>query len=224
MGQHVSERYQLVMGSKTWSSWSLRPWLLLHTLRIEFDETIIKLRQPDTAARISSFSPSGKVPVLIDRDLGNLPIWDTLAIVEHVADQHPHAPVWPRNPAARSVARSVSAEMHSGFVALRQNCPMDFNARGLSPANREAISTDVARILAIWADCRARFGFGGPFLFGAFSAADAMYAPVVSRFTSYEIDLSDFGDADNAAVYMASIRGLTGWAAWAEAAAREHCA
>ncbi len=206
----------------------------MHTLGIPFDEVVIVLRQLGTAAAIAAHSPSGKIPVLVDRSLGPvkttggsataLTIWDTGAIFEHLADQHPDLAVWPADPAARAIARSVSAEMHAGFSALRQHCPMDFNARGLTPTRLEAVAADVTRILAIWCDCRARFGDGGPYLFGAFSAADAMYAPVVSRFTTYEIDLGQFGDVASAAAYMASIRSLKGWATWAERAATEAAA
>jgi len=240
-------RYELVIGTKVWSSWSLRPWLLMRECGIPFDENVIELRQPHSAADISRVSPSGKVPVLIDREIGNsagiaaskgLVIWDTLAIVEHLAEHHPGADIWPRDPSARAIARAVSAEMHAGFAALRQHCPMDFHARSLAPADPAAIAADVRRILELWADCRRRFGeagparsgsgmhsqtgmgpdAGGPFLFGAFCAADAMYAPVVSRFTSYDIDLaahSDSAVADIATTYMAAMRNLKGWKAWA---------
>ncbi|MDZ4843774.1 MAG: glutathione S-transferase family protein [Hyphomicrobium aestuarii] len=224
-------RYELVIGTKVWSSWSLRPWLLMRECGIPFDETVIELRQQSSAADISRVSPSGKVPVLIDREIGNsagfatseaLVIWDTLAIVEHLAEHHPDAGIWPRDPAARAIARSVSAEMHAGFTALRQHCPMDFHARSLVPLDASAITADVQRILAIWADCRRRFRAAdksaGPFLFGAFCAADAMFAPVVSRFTSYNLDLATHSNAETAqtaSAYMAAVRNLDGWRAWA---------
>lgn len=215
MSQH---RYRLVIGSKAWSSWSFRPWLLMHQLAIPFDEVVIRLRTPQTAGEIEKYTPSGKVPVLID---GDLTVWDSLAIAEHLADRHRELAVWPADPAARSIARVVSAEMHSGFAPLRQNCPMDMCARGLEPADRTAIAADVRRICAIWGDCRNRFGAGGPFLFGEFSAADAFFAPVVSRFASYAIDLRAAGDQGTAAAYMAAVMELPGWVAWAEAASRE---
>jgi glutathione S-transferase len=240
-------RYELVIGTKVWSSWSLRPWLLMRECGIPFDETVIELRQPHSAANISRVSPSGKVPVLFDRKLlsgagvaagDGLVIWDTLAIVEHLAEHHPGVGIWPRDPSARAIARAVSAEMHAGFAALRQHCPMDFHARSLAPTDPAAIAADVRRILALWADCRRRFGgagparpdsgmpsqtgmdpdAGGPFLFGAFCAADAMFAPVVSRFTSYNIDLATHSNADvakTASAYMAAVRNLDGWQAWA---------
>jgi glutathione S-transferase len=187
---------------------------------IPFTEVVIPLRRPDTVADIARYSLSGKVPVLIDR---HLTVWDTLAIVEHLADHHPGLGIWPRDPEARSIARCVSAEMHAGFADLRRSCPMDFNARDLAPLDAGAITIDVRRILALWAECRAHYGGrgGGPFLFGAFSAADAMYAPVVSRFTSYRIDLTAHGDATTARAYMDAIRALPGWTRWAADAAAE---
>jgi glutathione S-transferase len=208
----VNPPYRLVIGTKAWSSWSLRPWILMRQLQIPFDEVEIALRTPDTARDISRYSPSDKVPVLVH---GDVTVWDSLAIVEYLADRHPELPVWPADAAARAVARSVSAEMHAGFAALRQNCPMDFNARGLSPADAGAIPSDVRRIVGLWSDCRRRFGGAGPFLFGQFSAADAMYAPVVSRFTSYDINLPAHGDDGTAKAYMAAVSGLPAWAEWA---------
>lgn len=227
----MAHRYQLVIGTKTWSSWSFRPWLLMREFSLPFDETVIALRRPETASEIERYSPSGKVPVLIDRSIaGGLAIWDTLAIVEHLADRHQDIAIWPRDPAARAIARSVSAEMHSGFAPLRQNCPMDFNARGLAPADSASITGDIRRIIDIWTDCRARFGAAGPFLFGAFSAADAMFAPVISRFTSYQIGaLSELvgkgAGAEMGAVavspYIDAVRGLAGWSDWSQEAAAE---
>lgn len=216
-----THRYRLVIGSKMWSSWSLRPWLLMREFAIPFEEVPIRLRSPDTARDIARYSSSGKIPVLIDN---GLTVWDTLAIMEHLADRHPELAIWPRDARARSIARAVSAEMHSGFQALRQNCPMDFEARGLEPADAGAIPSDVRRILALWADCRTRFGQNGPFLFGDFSAADAMYAPVVSRFASYAIDLSAFGDSRTAQAYMAAVMALPSWAEWGRGATREAAA
>ena len=179
----MSTGYKLVIGNKAWSSWSLRPWLLMRHFKIPFDEVNIALRSPQTAADIAAHTPSGKIPALI---VGDHTVWDSLAIIEYLADAHPSRLIWPQDRAARGRARSVSAEMHSGFQALRQNCPMDFNARGLTPADPAAITADVARIQAIWLDCLTRSG--GPFLMGAFTAADAMYAPVVSRFVSYGLE------------------------------------
>jgi glutathione S-transferase len=210
--------YKLVIGNKMWSSWSLRPWLLMRQFGIAFEEAHIRLRSPGTAEQIKTYSPSGKVPALIAAELT---VWDTLAIFEFLADAHPELPIWPKDVNARAIARSVSAEMHSGFVPLRQNCPMDFTARGLKPADEAAIAGDVARIVEIWRMCRKTYGAGGPFLFGAFSAADAMYAPVVSRFVSYDLDLTKSGDDGAAAAYIATLMALPGMIAWGKAATWE---
>lgn len=217
----IPASYKLVIGNKMWSSWSLRPWLLMRQFGISFEEAHIRLRQPDTAEQIKAFSPSGKVPVLI---ADGLTIWDTLAIIEFLADSRHDAAIWPSDTSARGIARSVSAEMHSGFVALRQNCPMDFTARGLKPVDAAAIAGDVARIVAIWRMCRNTYGGGGPFLFGDFSAADAMYAPVVSRFVSYDIDLGTYGDDGLAAAYITTMMALPGMVAWGKAAVWEQAA
>ena len=208
--------YQLILGTKMWSSWSLRPWLLMRQFEIPFDEVVIALRTPQTADAIAAHSPSGKIPALKD---GALTVWDTLAIIEYLAERHHDLPIWPGDPKARSIARAVSAEMHSSFQALRQNCPMDFNARGLTPAAAGAIQTDIARILGLWRDCRTRFGAHGAFLFGAFSAADAMYAPIVSRFLSYDLLPTDMGASDANRAYMAAMVALPAWTQWSRQAA-----
>lgn len=210
--------YKLVIGNKMWSSWSLRPWLLMRQFGIAFEEAHIRLRSPDTAEQIKVFSPSGKVPALMT---GELTVWDSLAIVEFLADAHPELPIWPKDARARGIARSVSAEMHSGFVPLRQNCPMDFCARGLKPVDEAAIVGDVARIVEIWRMCRTTYGAAGPFLFGAFTAADAMYAPVVSRFVSYDVDLAKAGDDGLASAYLGTVMALPGMVAWGKAATWE---
>jgi len=179
-------RFTLVIGNKNHSSWSLRPWLAARASGIAFDEVMIALRQPDTKQKVLAHSPSGKVPLLKD---GDLAVWDSLAICEYLADAFPAAGLWPNDAAARAVARSVSAEMHAGFPALRNECSMDiarrFPGRSFSPE----CQAEIARIQAMWADCRARFGAGGPYLFGHFSIADCMYAPVVTRFRTYGIAL-----------------------------------
>ena len=210
--------YKLVIGNKMWSSWSLRPWLLMRQFGIAFEEVHIRLRSPDTAEQINAYSPSGKVPALI---ANGLTVWDTLAITEFLADAHADLPIWPKDANARAIARSVSAEMHSGFVPLRQNCAMNFMARGLKPLDEAAIAGDVARIVAIWRMCRTAYGGNGPFLFSEFSAADAMYAPVVSRFVSYDLDLAQYGDDGVAAAYIATMMKLPGMVAWGKAAAWE---
>jgi glutathione S-transferase len=203
----------LVIANKCYSSWSLRPWILLKQLGIPFEEILIPLGQPDTSARIRDHSPAGRVPILKD---GEITIWDTLAIVEYVAERWPDAQVWPQERGARALARSISAEMHSGFQALRNGCPMNLGKR-FGPKDRgEGVSRDIARIDAIWQDARARFGLGGPFLFGRFSAADAMYAPVVTRFDTYSADVSPASRG-----YMEAILGLPAFAEWRAAALQE---
>lgn len=174
----------LVIGTRRYSSWSLRPWLALKAAGLAFAETEIALRRPDTKARILDHSPSGQVPLLRH---GDLKIWDSLAICEYVAELAPAAGLWPEDRAARAVARAVGAEMHAGFRALRQAMPMDVPSETPMADVPSEVATDIARITELWNDCRARFGVGGPFLFGRFSIADAMYAPVVTRFTTYGV-------------------------------------
>ena len=166
----------LIIGNKNYSSWSLRPWIAMKVAGIAFDERVIPLYEPGSREEVLKFSPAGKVPVLID---GDSRVWESLAILEYLAEKFPAAGLWPKDAAARSHARVVASEMHAGFMALRRNCPMNV---WLPPKTRplpDEVKPDVARIEALWSDCRARFGKGGPFLFGAFGAADAMYAPVV---------------------------------------------
>jgi glutathione S-transferase len=177
----------LVIGNKAYSSWSLRPWLLLRESGIPFQEISIPLYQPDSPRRIREHSPSGRVPALID---GAITIWDSLAICEYVAERFPQARGWPEAPEVRAVARSVSAEMHSGFANVRSELPMNVLSRRAGVTPSPAARSEIDRILEIWRDCRKRFGAGGPFLFGRFGIADAMYAPVVTRFDTYGIELS----------------------------------
>jgi len=211
----VSGTYELVIGNKNGSSWSLRPWLVMKAFGIPFSETPIQLRRPETAAEILRHSPSAKVPVLKS---DGLLIWDSLAIIEFLAEQHPNKGLWPADVAARATARCVSAEMHSGFQALRNECPMDFlSVLGFPDASAQALA-DISRVAGIWADCRRRFGGGGAFLFGGFSAADAMFAPVASRFRTYEVDLSRFGDDGTAARYRDTMMAMPEMLAWAEGA------
>ena len=178
----------LVLGNKAYSSWSLRGWLALKATGAPFEETVVPLRRPDTKGKILTFSPSGKVPAVRD---GQTLVWDTLSIIEYLAERFPQAGLWPADPDTRALARSISAEMHSGFTGLRANMPMDLkqDRRG-EPQAPEALE-DAARIMAIWRDCRARYGSGGAFLFGGFSAADCMYAPVVTRFETYGVGMDE---------------------------------
>lgn len=174
----------LVIGNKAYSSWSLRPWVFLRHHGIAFEEVRVALYAGDYKSRITAYSPAGKVPVLVD---GGVTVWDSLAILEYLCEKFPQLQGWPREAAARAHARSVCAEMHSGFGNLRQHLTM--NARKVI-AWREwppEVAADIARVESLWADCRAKHGAGGPFLFGAFSAADAMYAPVVWRLHGYSV-------------------------------------
>lgn len=174
---------QLVIGNKNYSSWSFRAWLGLAKSGLPFEEILVALDVPGYRERLRSYSPAGKVPALRE---GDVVIWDSLAILEYVAEAAPQ--LWPRDATARAVARSVSAEMHSGFAALRQAMPMNCRATGRRVLPSPEVQQDIQRIQAIWTDCRTRFGQGGPWLFGQFSMADAMYAPVVSRFHTYGVE------------------------------------
>jgi glutathione S-transferase len=175
----------LIIGNKLYSSWSLRPWMLMKAMSIPFKETVIPLSQPDTKKNILEHSPSGKVPLLVD---GAVRVWESLAIAEYLAEKVPSAQVWPKDMAARAHARSASSEMHAGFAALRQACPMNL-ARKFKPKSSHGADADanIVRIEALWSEARRHFGRGGPFLYGAFSAADAMFAPVVTRLDTYQI-------------------------------------
>jgi glutathione S-transferase len=182
----MSTRPLLYIGNKKRSSWSLRPWLALAASGVPFDEEMIALDLPDTRAKIAAVSPGGKVPVLVH---GSVTVWESLAICEYAAETWPEAQLWPSEPSARAHARAVSAEMHSGFAALRQECPMaTLETRSVTLS--DDARANVKRIQELWADCRARHEARGPYLFGAFSIADAMYAPVVTRFSTYAVDVS----------------------------------
>ncbi|MGA3307204.1 MAG: glutathione S-transferase family protein [Xanthobacteraceae bacterium] len=203
----------LVIGNKNYSSWSFRPWLVLKVAGIAFEETLISLDAPDFKARLTALSGAGKVPVLID---GDTHVWESLAILEYLAEKFPAAALWPQHPAARAHARAVAAEMHAGFLPLRRQLPMNVR-RPVMPCKFEADAAgDVARIDAIWSECRARFAAAGPFLYGAFGAADAMYAPVVWRFHTYAVEVSAAAGA-----YMRALMALPAWSEWREAARRE---
>ena len=183
--------YTLVLGNKTYSSWSLRTWLVMRQCGIAFEEIVIPLDRPETKAAIASYSPAGRVPVL---HAGDLKIWDTLAIAEFLHETFPQAGIWPADPAARAHARSIVAEMHSGFETLREQMPMDLRHTPMPP--RESLpdgqlGMDIGRTQEIWTDCRARFSHDGDFLFGQVSAADAFYAPVVLRFATYGVPLEE---------------------------------
>lgn len=176
----------LVIGTKRYSSWSLRPWLALKATGIPFQEVEIALRQPETKVEILKHSPSGKVPLLDD---DGFKVWDSLAICEYLAERFPAAQLWPDDDQTRAIARAVSAEMHSGFMPLRRDCAMDVLSDLPMTEISDEVKADVARIDAIWTDCRTRFGSEGDFLFGRFSIADAMFAPVVTRMRSFHLPM-----------------------------------
>jgi len=210
--------YTLVIGDKNYSSWSLRPWLALKQAGIPFEEERVRLRQPESKAEIFRHSPSGKVPAL-KTDIGI--IHDSLAILEYLAEQHPDAKLWPEDREARADARSISAEMHSGFAALRNDMPMDLLSQLPTPPMSEALEANTRRVVAIWMETRARFGTGGALLFGDFTNADAMYAPVATRFRTYGLDLAQFGDDGTATAYVEAIYALPAMAEWTRGAEAE---
>jgi glutathione S-transferase len=181
------ELMHLHIANKLYSSWSLRPWMLMTALGIPFKETVIPMYQPDSQARMKAVSPSGKMPVLTD---GETAVWESLAIMEYLAEKFPGKGVWPKDGRARAHARAASSEMHAGFQALRQACPMNL-AKSFAPRSDLGpdVAANVARLAELWLEARARFGADGRFLYGAFSAADAMFAPVVTRLDTYQIQV-----------------------------------
>lgn len=203
----------LVIANKNYSSWSLRPWVLMRTAGIAFAEQQLSLGAPDFHVRVRTASAAGKVPVLIDDDLT---VWDSLAIIEYLAERFPEAGVWPANAAARAHARSACAEMHSGFGALRSQMPMNVCASLPGRGWNVAVQRDIDRICALWAGLRARHGADGPFLCGRFCAADAFFAPVVFRFNTYAPELPEPAQA-----YMTAMLALPAMREWAAAAALE---
>jgi len=201
----------LVIGNKNYSSWSLRPWLLMKHVGLEFQEVLIPLDTPETREQIDRVTPSGRVPVLRQ---GTLCVWDSLAICEYVAELSGGG--WPQAREARGVARAVCAEMHSGFSSLRSLWPMNARARNRRTAVTAALEADIERIDELWNDCRGRFGSGGPWLFGEYSVADAMYAPVVLRFNTYAARISQ-----TARWYMATVLEDAPLQEWLQAAKHE---
>ncbi len=203
----------LVIGNKNYSSWSLRAWIAMAASGIAFDEVFIPLSLPDTKERIKRHSPAGKVPVLID---GDAVIWESLAILEHLAERFPKAGLWPSEPAARAHARSIAAEMHAGFQPLRSQCPMNLWRPVERLALTPEVEANVARITEIWRAARERFGKGGPFLFGSFGAADAMFAPVATRFHTYDIPCDKVSRA-----YVDAIHAHPAFKIWRDGAFKE---
>jgi glutathione S-transferase len=207
----------LVIGNKNYSSWSLRPWLALKAAGQVFDEVLIVLRRPETKAEILLHSAAGKLPVLKH---GDLTIWESLAICDYIAETWPEAGLLPEDTRARAVARSVMSEMHAGFMPLRRELPMDIcklsplAQNGVTPGDEAKL--DIARVQQIWQDCRGRFGKKGDFLFGGFTLADAMYAPVATRFRSYGVALDPVSEA-----YVNAIYAWPAMQEWCAAAAKE---
>jgi glutathione S-transferase len=203
-------RAKLYVGNRNYSSWSIRGSLLVRQSGLDCEEIVIPLDRADSQAAIAAVSPSGRVPVL---HVNGMVIWDSLAIAEFLHEQRPNAGLWPRDTALRAQARSVSAEMHAGFGALRSQMPMDIRGRH-AVARTPELTADIARIDALWRACRSTHGRGGDYLFGAWSAADAMYAPVVSRFRTYGVELSPPASAYAAAVWQwPALRALAAEAA-----------
>ena len=204
---------KLVIANKAYSSWSLRPWILLAHFKIPFEEIVIPLDQPDTRKKILKYAANGKCPSLHD---GEISIWESVAIMEYVAEKYSDKPIWPKNKAARALARTLSAEMHAGFQALRQHCPTNFRRPVRKRELTAEVEADVARIEAAWAHARKTFGAAGPFLFGRFSAADAMFAPVVNRLHVYDVKVKK-ATRD----YMDAVMALPAWKAWIKDAEAE---
>jgi len=206
---------EIIIGDKLWSTWSLRPWLALKRTGEAFTETLVHLRQVETRANIlAAGSPSGMAPVLKD---GDTVVWDSLAICEYLADRFPDAKLWPTDMARRALGRAAAAEMHSGFPSLRGECPMDLSLTTEVELS-EATHADIRRIVALWNDLRGRFGADGPFLLGEWSIADAFFTPVATRFRSYGVLLTDFGDKGAAGAYGETLLETPEFREWEAAA------
>jgi glutathione S-transferase len=203
----------LIIGNRNYSSWSLRAWLSLEATGQPYEEVVIPLGRPETTEEILRWSPNGRVPALRD---GEVVLWDSLAICEHLAESYPEARLWPEQPHARAVARSVAAEMHSGFIALRKHMPMNLRASYPEAGREPGVEDDIARITAVWEECRRDFGSGGDLLFGDFAIADAFFAPVVSRFLTYGVVPEGV-----AREYMDAVWALPAMRDWAEKARSE---
>ncbi len=191
---------ELIIGTRSWSTWSMRPWLVLRRLGQPFSETLVPLRQTDTSARLEPFSPSAQAPVLKD---GELTVWDSLAICEYLNDRFPDAKLWPDDRVKRALGRAAAAQMHSGFQSLRGECPMDLTATPVVQELTEATQSDVRKMVRLWSMLRAQFAADGPFLLGAWSIADAYFTPVATRFRTYGVPLTDYGDDGSCGAYAA---------------------
>ena len=203
----------LYIVNKAYSSWSMRPWLLLRHFEIPFEDVVIPMDSPTTSVDIQRHSPTGKLPALA---ADGIVVWESLAIVEFLAERFPEKAIWPKDSSARAMARSLSAEMHAGFVNLRRTCPTNFRRPRRAIALNDDVQIEIKRIEAAWASTRAQWGQGGAYLFGAFSAADAMFAPVVNRFDTYAVDVTPETRA-----YMDAIMALPAWQAWIEGGRQE---
>ncbi len=202
----------LIIGNKNYSPWPLRPWLALKQIAQPFKEIRIPIHQENSLKEILKYSPSGRVPALVD---GTITVWESLAICEYLAERFPKSNLWPADSKVRAYARSISNEMHAGFQALRKNFPMNIRERISKEIPKDA-QEDIDRITGIWEDARANYGKGGQFLFGHFTIADAMYAPVVTRFVTYGVKLDSISEA-----YMKSILALPAMQEWVKAASVE---
>ena len=197
---------KLFIANTAYSSWSLRPWILLATFGIPFEEVLIPMYRPDSKKKMLKYAPTGKVPSLQD---GDVSAYESISVIEYIAEKYPKKAIWPKNKVARAWARSLSAEMHAGFQGLRQHCPTNFRREMKERELTPQAADDVKRIEAAWAAARKKFGRGGPFLFGKFTAADAMFAPVVNRLHIYDVKVSKTSRA-----YMDAIMALPAWQAW----------
>lgn len=207
--------YRLVIGTKNWSSWSLRAWLALKAANVPFEEVYIALRRPESAGKIEKLSPSARIPILFLNDGdAEATVFDSLAICETIAERYPEAGLWPDDPETRGLARSYAAEMHAGFLALREELPMDFARKLSPPVLDETVQQQIGRIQSAWQFALSRYGNDGGFLFGRFSIADCMYAPVVSRLLTYDIPLDD--DVKAYATRMMALPAMRDWHAGAQ--------
>lgn len=208
---------KLIIGNKNYSSWSFRPWIAMKVAGIPFEETVISLNADDFKQKVGAVSGTGKVPALID---GDVQVWESMAILEYLAEKFPDAGLWPVDAAARAHARAVANEMHAGFTPLRKLLPMNMWRPVIRRELTPEVAVNVARIEAMWSACRSRFAqkaqSAGPFLFGRFGAADAMYAPVVSRLHTYAVNVSA-----PARAYMDAVMALPAWGEWFAAALKE---
>jgi glutathione S-transferase len=208
---------KLIIANKTYSSWSMRPWLVLKHFYIPFSEVLIpfgaSFDDPNWKAAIADYTPAGKVPALLD---GQIKVWETLAMIEYIAELHPELAIWPKDAAARAMARAISSEMHAGFGALRNSCPMNLGKKHESKERGEGVASDVTRVCELWKTARTQFGAGGDYLFGEFSAADAMFAPLATRLVTYSIPVDNQSQA-----YVDAIYALPAFKEWQKSALNE---